>query len=635
MNSRNCYRINEDDKLMITKMSEEHEQLFRKYIDVSAHYQEIMQLYDIMLFNLREVKKHFKFNFDDTVENVTGEKKVNIIEVNAVINNTISSAHTLIESIENYDKLYIPEEKSFKANNISVVFDKYFSYRFMYFIRNYMQHGHIPISYDGKKMYFQLSEILDAKQIKINSDLKRSLQYFENAIICNGEIEPRFAVVPVLYEYFLLVCKISYEFFVCIKENYLMYTEKIDYVLQHYPEYITNLAGNKYVGVYIDTYNGSHGFIYTENTEKNLNSWIQKTENNLKRYQDNNHVFILQIEYCLEEKLPKMYFVNDDALSRNLKDFCLEKGNDIRYLSYERYYGKMSMHTVYRRYPYIQFKDGIRWNVSYDDVTIEDFIRTFPETRKEGLRVYANNVGGADELFKYLMSQWSWYFDQAKNLLDMVGNMPIAKAVDWIGRIQVVYACIKLFRKSFSTKNTGKPMVKDLKCYIGKKNNWNILELQNNLHAEIELLDIVLRESGFICIDGVNYKYDKEIATKLENEREKEFKKKYDKHGTDLNCFSLNDAVDEINIQLLYYAILKKEQGKIEEYDYFTRKKLSSIKKYDKYIYWDDICKSLRIYDVFPNDFTQEIEDDILRLLYDIREKIEMEINKIEACIEM
>ena len=64
MNSRNCYRINEDDKLMITKMSEEHEQLFRKYIDVSAHYQEIMQLYDIMLFNLREVKKHFKFNFD-------------------------------------------------------------------------------------------------------------------------------------------------------------------------------------------------------------------------------------------------------------------------------------------------------------------------------------------------------------------------------------------------------------------------------------------------------------------------------------------------------------------------------------------------------------------------------------------
>lgn len=56
MNSRNCYRINEDDKLMITKMSEEHEQLFRKYIDVSAHYQEIMQLYDIMLFNLREVK---------------------------------------------------------------------------------------------------------------------------------------------------------------------------------------------------------------------------------------------------------------------------------------------------------------------------------------------------------------------------------------------------------------------------------------------------------------------------------------------------------------------------------------------------------------------------------------------------
>ena len=45
-------------------------------------------------------------------------------------------------------------------------------------------------------------------------------------------------------------------------------------------------------------------------------------------------------------------------------------------------------------FPYIQFEEGVEWNVPYDRVTIRDFLRTFPEAEEKGILVQANNMGG-------------------------------------------------------------------------------------------------------------------------------------------------------------------------------------------------------------------------------------------------
>ena len=49
--------------------------------------------------------------------------------------------------------------KSFKKNFISKAYDQYSEYKIVDFLRNYMQHGHIPIHYDEEKIYLDLSEI--------------------------------------------------------------------------------------------------------------------------------------------------------------------------------------------------------------------------------------------------------------------------------------------------------------------------------------------------------------------------------------------------------------------------------------------------------------------------------------------
>ncbi len=45
----------------------------------------------------------------------------------------------------------------------------------------------------------------------------------------------------------------------------------------------------------------------------------------------------------------------------------------------------MDSYTRYKMFPYIQFEEGVEWNVPYDRVTIRDFLRTFPEAEEKGI----------------------------------------------------------------------------------------------------------------------------------------------------------------------------------------------------------------------------------------------------------
>ena len=69
------------------------------------------------------------------------------------------------------DKAYISEDGNFKKYFIAPVYDECPDYRIVDFLRNYMQHGHVPISYDGQKIFLNLSEILDVTHMKINARL--------------------------------------------------------------------------------------------------------------------------------------------------------------------------------------------------------------------------------------------------------------------------------------------------------------------------------------------------------------------------------------------------------------------------------------------------------------------------------
>ena len=459
-----------------------------------------------------------------------------------------------------------------------------------------------------------------------NKKLKKQLENVEKELIDHGVMETRLGVVPVLYEYFLLIHMIVLEFFRFVKSYFIEHFREVKKILLENPDHVVDIHGNKFVCVYLDEGNSMHGFVLPDNVEKDIDDQINNAQLKLEQYKRNNgHLFFLTIHYRLENRMPVMCMVRDDDLSQNLEEYCTKKGSDIHRLSFDDHYRKMTMYSVYRLYPFIQFKDGLRWNVPYQEVTIADFLRTFPQAREEGLNVYANNVGGAEELFQTLMQDWSSYLYQAKIFLENIGIDSIADALDWCSRIAFVCQGLKWLAKSFSKEKKGKPRIKELRYYISQRNEWNIIELSNNLHAVPQLLKTVLQESGYICNDGVNYHYDEKTAVKLDHERQEYSSKIHNCHGTNVNCSSLEQAVNHLNVNLLYFAVLKMEQGKLEEFDLEVQKILLPLKQFEPFLFWDNLCKCIRISDVLPESFCEEDEENIRTYIEQIDNALSLE----------
>lgn len=631
MNTRRVIKIEENEQNFIFyKMSEENEKIFRNYIEMSRHFQEITQLYRMMLFDLDDISKQYVFHFDDRVIPLY-DKELNILYVNRIIRNAVSSARTLIESMEIFEREYIDSEGYFKINFISRTYDEYFSYRFIDFIRNYLQHGHVPISFDGEKIFFQLSEILDVTHMRINSSLKKQMKNIEHELLDYGDGNIYLTVVPMCYEYFLLVQVLILEFLRFIKGYLLEHFNKVQEILEENGEYVLDINGIPFVAVYLDEERRLHGFSAEDNMEREMDYWIDFAEQQLQQYEkNNNHIIFLNIKYCLENRMPIMNMVTDDVLSENLEEYCLKIGTGIHFLSFDKYYGKMEMNAVYRFFPYIQFEDGVRWNVLYQEVTIADFVRTFPQVRKEGLKVFANNVGGAGDFIQSLMQDWSGYIYGAKAILTNIGIGSPIDLLDWASRIVFVWQGMQWIEKSFSKSKKQKPFIRDLRNYIQQRKEWNLVELEKNLHAHQELLRIVLEEQGYVCRDGMIYRYDKTIAEKLEQERNAFLEKRYDNHGTNVNCFEMNVAVEQLNVDLLYFAVLEKECNKLEEYDEKVKELLAPLKECGPYIIWDDLDRSIQIAKNIPKSFCEKDLELIWQCVKEVDERVLVEANKLE-----
>ena len=159
----------------LEKLPWEHEQILRRYLSMSQHICELDELYSMMVFNLENMFEKFSLQFDDRIFAKRGET-VDVIQINALLCNAVSAGRTLIESMEKFDEFYISKDKSFKKNFISKAYDQYSEYKIVDFLRNYMQHGHIPIHYDEEKIYLDLSEILCSLLIPKYSSVSRGLR---------------------------------------------------------------------------------------------------------------------------------------------------------------------------------------------------------------------------------------------------------------------------------------------------------------------------------------------------------------------------------------------------------------------------------------------------------------------------
>lgn len=633
MNTRVVVELEKSEQFKFQALPEEDEIIFKTYIEESRHLQEISQMFQMLLFDLGQMHLQYEWMFNDRVFSQTA-KDVDIYEINTLIRNAVSAARTLIESMEVFDKVYIDSDGRFKKNYISRAYDDHFSYRFVDFMRNYMQHGHVPVGVDGERIYFQLSEILDVTHMKINTSLRQSMEAVEQELFGYGETNATLAVVPMLYEYFLLVHVLVCEFYRYIKMYVIEHAANVLHIIEEHPEYTVMIQENPFVPVYFDKLGMVHGFSPEGDMESDIDASILFAEQKLHNYESNNgHLIFLQIRYCLENRMPEMHVIDDAVFSENLEELCKKVGSGIHHLSFDDYYGKMEMNAACRIFPYIQFEKEVRWNVPYEEVTVADFIRTFPEVKEYGLKAVANNVGGADDILQRMVQDWSVFLCETKMILGKLRIHSVVDVIDWLARIEFVYQNMKLFKQSFSKENKDKPCIRDLRKFILRKKTWKLSELEEQLNAHRNLLVIVLEGSGYVSDDNNIYVYDEAEARKIEQERLELKRRREDNHGTNVRCYEMNQAIEMLNVDLLYYVIVAKEADRLEDLDANIKDFLSPLEECNSFVRWDDQGKCVHIQDTLPEEFDEEVANRIWFLAKEASERVNAAIKRLEGIV--
>lgn len=611
MNARNYISFGESEK-NFTSLPEEHKRVFQRYMEFAQHIRELDQLYRMMNFNLENIFEQFTLNFDDRVFTKNGEP-VDPIKLNALLGNAISSGRTLIESMEVCDKAYISEEGAFKRNFISPVYDECPDYRIVDFLRNYMQHGHVPVSYDGQKIFLNLSEILDVTHMKINAGLNRFLGEAEKQLLSYGAMETRLSCVIFFYKYFLMVYKLYHAFYSYASYDIEKIYEDRQKLLQEHPEYVYATGGELVVPVYLDELGQLHGFLADEDYEGMIKQNIAYAQERLQDYiKVNGQVCSLQIEYCLEYRIPELLLVYEENLTENLVEYCKKHGHEVRYVSFGKYYkSDIDAYTRYEMFPYIEFEDGVEWNVLYDRVTIRDFLRTFPEAEKTGICVQANNMGGDGLIGQMLLQGWQIFFEGCAVIGNQLGIHSAKDMIDTVSRWVFCYGMLEWFIQSFGEKIEKKPSVDQIREYIQRRDTWNLLKLSKAQHASVNLVQWLLWESGYISGDGETYQYNEKEHEYIKELYRKRQMEKEDSHGTQVDCRELNEIISVLNTTILYYAISLKEKG--ERNDSVDEKLRASVDStvqllYEEYLIWDGTDTEIKVKDPLPEDFTEETE---------------------------
>ena len=275
------------DELMIPEIDEETKLCLKKYLSYSETLQNIHQLFEVYLFNLNQIDDFCTMYYSDEIIRNYDGKEVGFIEINALLINVISAGKTLIEGIEKFIKIEISKERAdkFKKEIISKKYDDVFSFRFLNYLRNFAQHGNLPVSKSLEgKFCFDLSQIMATLHIPTSPSIKQSMEQVARDIIEKYKSEPRIDFTYTLDMYTLTVVELYYSFIKEIEEESYAHYNKIQEILIETPELIIQEEGMKDMVVFELEDDCLHMFSSKDNFRKMYDHYKKEAKEKVKYF---------------------------------------------------------------------------------------------------------------------------------------------------------------------------------------------------------------------------------------------------------------------------------------------------------------------------------------------------------------
>lgn len=248
--------IKDFDSLFIADLTVEERKRISNHVALTKDVIEANQLFEAFYFNLLNMRNSFVFNISDTVFKTEHcpDFDSEFIAINSLVVNLISSAKILTEYLRETANRWLGNGKSKEDkykdeynSYVSEIYDKSFNYRLLINLRNYMQHGYLPVSFQDGKYSFDVTQILRTPHFKINGHLKTDMNNFITKLEIPGETIPCISLTLTIADFSVKVIDVYRKFLFYIKKNILSSHICIQKLIQSKPsivcEYNEQLKG--------------------------------------------------------------------------------------------------------------------------------------------------------------------------------------------------------------------------------------------------------------------------------------------------------------------------------------------------------------------------------------------------------
>lgn len=273
------------------------------FIEITRYLQELEKLYRIYRYNLNILLGHYELYNDDTLVRKFESKESDYVIINALVINLISSGKTLMESIEGFVKFLNRclegYDNKFKEEQISKLYDKSFSYRFLLFLRNYSQHGHLPVSNDFNGSFcFDLNRILFTPHFNFSTLIENEIKTLIEQMHDEYDNYPKLMLTKNIMDFNYAIHKLYVEFLENIEEVFFASVESIDQLLEDKPNFIYN-SDNRLNGLvfYKDIVGNIHCFNPNEKPKEMLINFKTEALVHLKKEEEEKKRFDQSIKF--------------------------------------------------------------------------------------------------------------------------------------------------------------------------------------------------------------------------------------------------------------------------------------------------------------------------------------------------
>ena len=256
--------VENSEDLHLANLTDSECSLINDYVLLTRDVIEANQLFESFYFSLLNLRNCFTLNSNDTIIRTDRcpDYGSDFVAINSLVICYISSAKTLTEFLRATAQVWLKNDNNTDSFNLycSQKYDNSFIYRLFINLRNYMQHGYLPISLNIDKYCFDLHQILNTPHFKIDGPLKKDIENFISRLDKPGDEIANLAMTHSLANFTIEVIDIYKHFLSCFKP-----------VIQHSYDRFIKLISDK-PSIVCDYHKQFKGFIIYKLDNKELHA---------------------------------------------------------------------------------------------------------------------------------------------------------------------------------------------------------------------------------------------------------------------------------------------------------------------------------------------------------------------------